>query len=131
MTTSILECNKCRFRFNYRFIPGASISAMRLGTSRYMRCPKCNRFGLFSLMRFGTDPKLRTYSDARITARSMPLIMAPLAAWLVVSIVWLRPLIKGPAVAVLIAAPTVAIAVGGALLLMLTARLQEVGNSAH
>lgn len=126
MTTSILKCRKCGFRFNYSFIPGASVSAVRLGSSRYMRCPKCSRFGLFNLMEFGTDPKLSTYSDSKITARYLPVIIVPTAAWIVLSLVWLRPLVKGPLATVLISVPIFAIVLIGVLLLLLASRLQKV-----
>jgi hypothetical protein len=47
--TRHLTCPKCGGQFDYEFVPGASLTAIRLGTSRYMRCPLCHRFAIFSL----------------------------------------------------------------------------------
>ncbi len=44
-----LVCPKCRQTFDYDFVPGASISAVRLGTSRYMACPRCRRWSIFDM----------------------------------------------------------------------------------
>jgi hypothetical protein len=44
-----LTCPKCGGSFDYEFIPGASFSAIRLGTSRYMRCPLCHKFAVFRM----------------------------------------------------------------------------------
>lgn len=47
--TRHLTCPKCGGEFEYEFVPGGSLTAIRLGTSRYMRCPICRRFSVFSL----------------------------------------------------------------------------------
>jgi hypothetical protein len=47
--TRHLKCPKCGGEFDYEFVPGASLTAIRLGTSRYMRCPLCHKFSVFSL----------------------------------------------------------------------------------
>jgi DNA-directed RNA polymerase subunit RPC12/RpoP len=47
--TRRLLCPKCGSSFDYEFIPGASFSAIRLGNSRYMRCPICQRFSVFKM----------------------------------------------------------------------------------
>jgi hypothetical protein len=44
-----LTCPKCHQTFDFDFIPGASISALRLGTSRYMACPLCHRWSTFDM----------------------------------------------------------------------------------
>ena len=44
-----MRCPHCEGEFDYDLVPGASLTAVRLGTSRYMRCPLCHRFGRFSL----------------------------------------------------------------------------------
>jgi hypothetical protein len=49
MWTRRLRCPHCQGEFDYDFVPGGSVTAVRLGTSRYMRCPLCHRFGLFRL----------------------------------------------------------------------------------
>jgi hypothetical protein len=49
VTRSRLTCPKCRRTFDYDYIPGASFSTVRLGTSRYMRCPLCRRWSRFEL----------------------------------------------------------------------------------
>ncbi|MGP8158792.1 MAG: hypothetical protein ACLPWO_04190 [Thermoplasmata archaeon] len=53
-----LRCPHCHMEFDYDFVPGMSVTALRLGTSRYMRCPLCRRWGTFPLTRSndaGTD----------------------------------------------------------------------------
>jgi len=47
--TRHLTCPKCGGEFDYEFVPGASFTAIRLGTSRYMRCPLCRKFSVFSM----------------------------------------------------------------------------------
>lgn len=47
--TRHLKCPKCGGEFDYEFVPGGSFTAIRLGTSRYMRCPLCHKFSVFSL----------------------------------------------------------------------------------
>ncbi len=46
-----LRCPHCQGEFDYDFVPGMSVTALRLGTSRYMRCPLCRRWGRFPLTR--------------------------------------------------------------------------------
>jgi len=48
---SRLVCPKCGKTFDYDWLPGASFSAVRLGTSRYMSCPLCHRWSLFDVYR--------------------------------------------------------------------------------
>jgi hypothetical protein len=47
--TRHLTCPKCGGEFDYEFVPGGSFTAVRLGTSRFMRCPLCHKFSVFSL----------------------------------------------------------------------------------
>ncbi|HTZ61560.1 MAG TPA: hypothetical protein VMC82_02805 [Thermoplasmata archaeon] len=54
--TRRLTCPKCGGAFDYEFIPGASFTAIRLGTSRYMRCPICRRFSVFKMTGPETAP---------------------------------------------------------------------------
>jgi hypothetical protein len=44
-----LVCPKCDRTFDYDFVPGAALAAVRLGTSRYMACPLCHRWSLFDM----------------------------------------------------------------------------------
>ena len=44
-----LTCPKCSKTFDYDFVPGASVTALRLGTSRYMACPLCHRWSSFDM----------------------------------------------------------------------------------
>ena len=46
---SRLACPKCHGAFDYDWVPGASISAVRLGTSRYMACPLCGKWSVFDV----------------------------------------------------------------------------------
>ena len=52
--TRRLLCPKCGGTFDYEFVPGVSFTAIRLGTSRYMRCPICQKFSMFKMT--GFDP---------------------------------------------------------------------------
>lgn len=45
-----LACPKCHQQFDYDFIPGASFTAVRLGTSRYMACPMCKKWAIFPMV---------------------------------------------------------------------------------
>jgi hypothetical protein len=38
-----LTCPKCDQEFDYDFIPGAAIRAIRLAGRHYMACPLCHR----------------------------------------------------------------------------------------
>ena len=82
MMMSKLQCRKCGYRFNYEFIPGMSVDAMRLGMDRYMRCPKCRKWGRFSLLNPGREDGLPTYSDTKTTARYTPLLVVPIIVWI-------------------------------------------------
>ncbi len=44
-----LTCPKCGGSFDYEYVPGASLTAVRLGGSRYMRCPLCHQWSVFRL----------------------------------------------------------------------------------
>jgi hypothetical protein len=53
-----LTCPKCAGSFDYEYVPGASFTAFRLGTSRYMRCPLCHRFAVFPMRNAPDAPPL-------------------------------------------------------------------------
>ncbi|HTW39391.1 MAG TPA: hypothetical protein VMF04_00820 [Thermoplasmata archaeon] len=83
--TRRLRCPKCGGTFDYEFVPGASFSAVRLGTSRYLRCPLCQKFSVFSLA--GPEPPASPsspasgspprYSDVPLLARGTILLLVP------------------------------------------------------
>jgi len=47
--TSRLTCPKCGKQFDYEWVPGGSFSAVRLGSKRYLRCPKCHEWSTFEI----------------------------------------------------------------------------------
>jgi hypothetical protein len=47
---SILTCPKCHETFDYDYIPGASLTTVRLGAGRYMACPRCHKWSYFDLL---------------------------------------------------------------------------------
>ena len=49
VTRSRLTCPKCHQTFDHDYLPGASVTAVRLGHSRYMRCPLCHQWSTFDL----------------------------------------------------------------------------------
>jgi hypothetical protein len=44
-----VACPKCGAKFNYTFVPGMSLSSVRLGGYRYMKCKKCKKFAMFHI----------------------------------------------------------------------------------
>jgi NAD-dependent SIR2 family protein deacetylase len=92
MTTSIVECPHCHYKFNYEFIPAASLGAIRLGTQRIFKCPKCKELHKFDVVHFGKDPSLPTHGDNAETSmggKILVLMIAPLIILTAVGIVWL------------------------------------------
>ena len=86
MTTSIVECPHCHYRFNYEFIPSASFYSIRLGTIRIFKCPHCKELHKFNITRFGTDPSLTTHGDnaeTGIGAKTWGLLLGPLLALII------------------------------------------------
>jgi hypothetical protein len=49
VSRSRLTCPKCGGTFDYEYVPGASFTAVRLGSSRYLACPVCHRWSTFDL----------------------------------------------------------------------------------
>ncbi len=47
--TSTLACPPCHSTFEYKRVPLASFSALRLGTSRYLECPLCHEWSTYNL----------------------------------------------------------------------------------
>jgi DNA-directed RNA polymerase subunit RPC12/RpoP len=54
---SHLKCNKCGTEFDYAWIPGVSFTSVRLGNSRYLRCPVCRKWSLFNIWNTRVDPE--------------------------------------------------------------------------
>jgi hypothetical protein len=48
--TSRLTCPNCKETFDYNWVPGGSFSAVRLGKSRYLSCPRCGKWSIFDIM---------------------------------------------------------------------------------
>lgn len=46
---SRLTCPKCQRVFDYEWVPGAALTAVRLGKYRYMACPFCHRWANFNI----------------------------------------------------------------------------------
>ncbi|MFZ0699072.1 MAG: hypothetical protein WAN74_02610 [Thermoplasmata archaeon] len=88
-----LTCPHCGGHFEYDFVWGASPSAIRLGTKRYMKCPLCSRWGTFDLRAdrqpAGTlSPETPpTYSDRRLVVRRLSWILVPIAV-ILISLIW-------------------------------------------
>lgn len=47
--TSSLTCPKCGRSFDYKWVPGASFSAFRLGKDRDLQCPLCKEWSTFDI----------------------------------------------------------------------------------
>ncbi|HTW55226.1 MAG TPA: hypothetical protein VMG36_02105 [Thermoplasmata archaeon] len=47
---SRLTCSRCGGTFDYDWVPGAALTAVRLGRGRYLRCPLCRRWSYFDLL---------------------------------------------------------------------------------
>lgn len=45
-----VKCPKCKKTFEYVFIPGGSLTSMRLGRYRYMQCMRCKKFSNFDIL---------------------------------------------------------------------------------
>jgi hypothetical protein len=87
VTTSIVECPHCHYRFNYEFIPGGSFYSIRLGKQRLFKCPHCKELHRFSITHFGTDPSLPTYGDnaeTGIGGGTWALLLGPMIALIVI-----------------------------------------------
>jgi hypothetical protein len=53
---SRLLCPKCEREFDYEWIPGAALTAVRLGTKRYMACPLCHHWSTFDVWNSPAPP---------------------------------------------------------------------------
>jgi hypothetical protein len=46
---SRLTCPRCRQVFDYDWVPGGALTAVRLGRARYMACPLCHKWSMFNV----------------------------------------------------------------------------------
>jgi hypothetical protein len=53
---SRLVCPKCHGTFDYDWIPGGALTAVRLGRARYMACPICRKWSTFNVWDAPTPP---------------------------------------------------------------------------
>jgi hypothetical protein len=53
---SRLDCPKCHRTFDYSWVPGAALTAVRLGRRRYMACPLCHRWSTFDVWNAPAPP---------------------------------------------------------------------------
>jgi hypothetical protein len=123
---SNLVCQKCGYRFNYQFIPGASATSIRFGSKRYMRCPKCEKWGMFDLSRPAISG-LPIYSDSKAFAKYAPFLVVPLFAWVVFLIVISNSLAGYGTAAIMAISiiPTVVLATVPIFLVMKKAKLSK------
>jgi len=56
---SRLTCSKCGRQFDYDWVPGAALFALRLGTNRYMSCPLCGAWSTFDIKSSIVSPPSR------------------------------------------------------------------------
>ncbi len=54
---SRLTCPKCHQVFDYTWVPGAALDAVRLGSARYMACPLCRRWSIFDIASAPVPPE--------------------------------------------------------------------------
>ena len=56
---SHLKCTKCDCEFDYAWVPGASFTSVRLGKSRFIRCPcpGCGAWEEFNIWDTRVDPR--------------------------------------------------------------------------
>ncbi len=69
---SHLKCPKCGKEFDYAFIPMVSMTSVRMGKSRYLRCPYCKDLGNFALT---NSIKERHESEMLVDDRKPALIL--------------------------------------------------------
>ena len=89
ITTSIVECPHCHYKFNYEFIPGTSFTSIRLGPARIFKCPNCKDLHKFNISHLGTDSTLPTHGDnidTSIGGKTIGLAIGPLIALLIMGI---------------------------------------------
>jgi hypothetical protein len=48
-TISRLTCPKCKKKFNYHWVPGASFISLYRGNTRRLHCPYCHTVSIFDI----------------------------------------------------------------------------------
>jgi len=51
-----LNCKKCGVDFDYSYLPGASVTSLRLWNSRFLRCPICKKWSVLNISKTRVDP---------------------------------------------------------------------------
>jgi len=127
LPTSGLVCPKCKYRFNYEFIPGASLTSIRFGSKRYMRCPKCNKWAMFDLSKSPVNG-LPKYSDSKALARYAPFLIVPLFAWAVFLVLMSNSLVGYGSAAIIAISimPAIVLAIAPILFITKKARLVKL-----
>jgi len=60
-----LTCPKCNKQFNYQFLPGASFTSLRLGRSRYLKCPHCGKWSVIKIVENPPKPSVQTLTTQK------------------------------------------------------------------
>jgi hypothetical protein len=47
--TSKLVCPNCRKAFNFHWVPGATLTSLRFGNRRRLKCPYCHQVNTFDI----------------------------------------------------------------------------------
>ncbi len=55
-----VECPRCKKTFQHTFIPGGSLTSVRLGRYRYMKCLRCKKYSKFDLFKH-LDEDIKTH----------------------------------------------------------------------
>ncbi|MGA7923043.1 MAG: hypothetical protein WCA77_03615 [Thermoplasmata archaeon] len=55
---SRLTCPKCGREFDYAWVPGGALTAVRLGKKRYMACPLCHGWSTFNVWDSAPPPSV-------------------------------------------------------------------------
>ena len=122
MPTSRLTCPECGRTFDYSYVPGASFTAVRLGSRRYFACPLCGKRSLFDLRSpvpaGPTRAEVPRVSDSAHVRVWLPLFLVPV----VVATTALALLLPRPEPAILASSIGVVIVAVGCILLLVVAR---------
>lgn len=54
---SHLKCGECGLEFDYQWVPTVSLTLIRSGKSREVRCPKCKTWSSFNLSETRVDSR--------------------------------------------------------------------------
>ncbi len=49
--TSRLTCPNCKKTFNFHWVPGATLTSLRYGNKRRLKCPYCHTKSTFDIVR--------------------------------------------------------------------------------